>query len=54
MQLTTIETARRRHINRSGRWSEQKTTPALTSRGDTKSHCYNTLILADLRGRDNE
>ncbi len=47
--------ARRLHGSRPGRWAvQQQKTPALTSRGDTKSHCYNTLILADLRGRDNE
>ncbi len=51
MQLI-VETARRRHINRSGRWSEQKRTPAVQGRGE-KNHFYNKIILADLRGQNN-
>jgi hypothetical protein len=51
--MQSIVEARRRHINRSGRWSEQKKTPAVQGRGDTRNHYFQTLILADLRGQNN-
>lgn len=37
------------HVNRKGRWSEQKKTPAVQGRGEKRNHYFNTLILADLR-----
>ncbi len=45
MQLVEVA-PHRAHINRKGRWSEQKKTPALASRGE-KNHFYNSLILAE-------
>jgi len=50
--LQQVETARRRHVNRSGRWSEIKRTPAMQGRGG-KDHFYQSLILAYLRGQGN-
>jgi len=52
MQLVEVA-PHRAHTNRKGRWSEQKKTPALASRGDKKNHHFTTLILADLRGQGN-
>jgi len=51
--MQAVIEAKRLHCNRRGRWSEQKKTPALASRGDKKNHHFTTLILADLRGQGN-
>ena len=47
MQLVEVA-PHRAHTNRKGRWSEQKKTPALASRGDKRNFDYRHLILQDL------